>query len=229
MLFGISVNLVFLVFIPCRMILVSMTKFNQKDATDYVREVAETLGVTVSDLSPLVGVSQPTITRGLDEKNPKYRITEKTIRKIHARTGIPFKGFQVAGNGSVTGKPTPPAKRHRLLGELDVEILKTCFVPIVKKHGNAKALKRASDPEKLAQMAGQWNDQASALINYETPKSEATNYLTEFLVVAVAAALGETSARFEFLAWKESATNAANYAYDLMADQQPPEKTRKSG
>lgn len=69
-----------------------MSEFDQK-AVAYVRRVLHERGLTATDLASLAGLSQTTVTRPLNEKEGKYRITEKTIRKIADATGIAFEGI----------------------------------------------------------------------------------------------------------------------------------------
>lgn len=82
-----------------------MEDFDSK-AVAYVRGVVRELNTTPSDLAKLVGVSQTTITRPLGPESG-YRITERTIRLIEKKTGIPFDAGRAASatltsNGGLT-------------------------------------------------------------------------------------------------------------------------------
>ncbi|HEV2517966.1 MAG TPA: S24 family peptidase [Devosia sp.] len=86
-------------------------------AVDYIRHVLSLTGLSPTGLALKAGISSTTLTRPLNSAEYKFALTNTTLQKIEAATGIAFLGFAAGYNAdpvapaNAPGFAEAPAKR----------------------------------------------------------------------------------------------------------------------
>lgn len=78
-----------------------LAPMNEHWSRQYVRHTAKELGVTLTRLATMCGLSSTTLTRPLNNPAHKHDIGRDTLDKIALKTGIPYAAFQSAGEAQI--------------------------------------------------------------------------------------------------------------------------------